>query len=158
MDEPTIAQLADLPACSADMTEADVLLIGTTAFVAYSVAGSGATGQAALVRFTSICHAVARGPSAGVFTSHPYFSNGLKDSGVQEVVSSPWIEAISSILNSEAGGESPPGIRHFVLGLKESTVDILCRGYELVGLFPSRGAALRAAVELNEGTSRAMAA
>ncbi len=146
MPRVEVVELAGLPACDANVSDASVLVQGGRAFIAYDVGGAD-RGRVALVRLEGVRHVVTEGPNDEAFHRHRFYSLGLRHYAVQEICGSPWIEEVASVLNRDGDREALRGYRHFVFALKETTVDAIARDAVAVGVFGSHREAMGAAAE-----------
>ena len=144
--KPTIVELTDLPACDANISAASTLTIGSTAFVAYDTDESRV--GSALLRFRGCLRLVAGGPNDEAFGNHPYYAHGLQHYALQEVVGSPWIREVSSILDRHGDKNRWSECRQFVLALKEDCIDVAAESAELVDVYQSHASALQAAARI----------
>lgn len=146
-----VAKLTDLPACDSCVSNASVMH-GTRlannrhlscAWIAYEV--TTPEGGVALVRLNDAAYSVANGPNDEAFHNHPFYSLGLEFYEIQEIVNSPWIEDVLTMLHKDRVFKGPGSCRHFVFALKETTVDCIAESADFVGVFPTHKAAMAAA-------------
>lgn len=146
---PKVVELTDLPHCCSNTYGASVLAHGSSVFVAYAVQDNDADFKSALLHFKRAIHVIAMGPNDEAFGNHPYYSLGLQAYTLQEIVQSPWISEVSSVLNKDGLRNWFPDARHFVLAFKETCVDVLAQSVEFTGTFHGRTAAIQHALTLS---------
>lgn len=139
-----VIECTDLPRCQPNISRASSLHMGLLGFVAYD-----AEDAVALVRFDG-CVQILAGPNDEAFHRHRYYSHGLKHYTIQELIDSPWIEELSKTLDRDGRVDQMPGMRHFVLAIKECAVDVAAELASCVGMFASHAEAMRAATALCE--------
>jgi hypothetical protein len=138
-----VVECTNLPLCEPNDSDASSLHMDRIGYVAYDTDDDGV----ALVRFDG-CVQILSGPNDEAFHHHRYYSLGLKHYTIQEIVGSPWIAELSAILDRDGSVERLPGVRHFVLALKEGSVDVAAESARSVGVFDSHQEAMRAAIAL----------
>lgn len=142
--QPRVVELTELPACEPNVSNAAALVLNGDAYVTYDT--QAPDDPIALLRFASVVTLHAPGPNDEAFHNHRWYSLGLKPYTLQEVVNSPWIDELRAQQHKDRLLCLRPGLRHFVLALKETTVDVLAVGVVLVGRFASHTEAIRSAL------------
>jgi len=140
---PRVIELTDLPRSDSNIADASVLVHRDAAFVSYDARSDP---EVALIRFDRPWRVVTNGPNDEGFHRHPYASFGLGAYAIQEIVDSPWIPDVSASHSKHGRRDWLDGCRHFVIALKETTVDVAAERVSLVGLFDSHTEAMRAAI------------
>lgn len=140
-----VVECTDLPLCQPNVSDASSLHIGQIAYVAYDTDDDGV----ALLRFDA-CVQILTGPNDEAFHRHRYYPLGLKHYTIQELVNSPWIAELSATLDRDGRVDRMPGMRHFVLALKECSVDAAAESVRCIGAFRSHSEAMRAAIAFAE--------
>jgi hypothetical protein len=97
------------------------------------------------VRLDECRYLVTGGPNDEAFLNHRFATFGLEHYRIQEVVDSPWIREVLTLLHKERKYTGPDGYRHFIFGLKECTVDCIAKTIACIGLYPDHPAAMAAA-------------
>jgi len=121
------------------------------ALVAYDV--QTPVDAVALLRFDRCLHLATNGPNDEALHRHRYFSFGLKHYTIQEILHSPWIPELSAKLDRDGREDRWPEARHFVLALKENTVDVAADSVTVIGVYPSWTAANDAASKIVKAQS-----
>lgn len=148
-----VVELTDLPACDSCISQSSTHLFGNVALVAYDV--KSPLDAVALLRFDRCLHLTTNGPNDEAFHQHRYFSLGLRLYTIQEILQSPWIPELSAKLDRDGRRDRWPEARHFVLALKENTVDVAADSVTVVGIYPSWSAANDAASKIVKAESGA---
>lgn len=152
-----VIDLTNLPACEPNTSNASVLQSfcrsethqWVCVWIAYEAKGPNWPNDddvVALVRLVRAAYVIANGPNDEALKNHRYFHLGLTLYSLQEIVNSPWIEEVLTMLDRDRTYAGPRGLRHFVFALKETTVDCIAESAEFIGLFPTHKAAMAAAL------------
>ncbi len=141
---PQIVPLRSLPQCCPNTSSAHLLIVNGDAYVSYEAVDG--RGPIAMIRFRDCRYAIAGGPNDEALHHHRFSSSGLKHYELQEVIDSPWLPEISALIDKDGERNRLAHHRHFILTLKENTVETIASTVELVGTFDSHHAALTAAL------------
>lgn len=147
-----VKELSDLPSPSTYGEETGVFHASGRALVIYEISelakSQGYAHECALVEFFGCRRVLTGGPNDEALGRHPAAKWGLHFYSIQEIVDSPMIAEQERTLHKDGKVGLHPRFRHFVLAMKEDTVDVFAKDYRLVGMFPNRPSAMTAAVEM----------
>lgn len=147
--QPRVVELHDLPPADPNTARVIPILWDRAVHVVYQVASGGEAddGPFAVVSFDGCLGFLGFGPNDEALHRHPLFEHGVKHYAIQEIVDSPWVEERARLLHKD--GDPRPfrdGQRHFLLAMKENSFECAARGYSLLGVYPSYGAARDAVI------------
>lgn len=140
--KPEVVECGQMPACDPNSSTASSLHIGTDGFVAYD-----SQADVILLKCEG-CIQIVAGPNDEAFHRHRFYALGLHHDAIQELTNSPWIQELSTTFDRDGLSDRLPGGRHFVLALKECSVDIAAKSIEAIGRYASHHDAMRAALTL----------
>lgn len=148
--KPTTVELTALPPCEPNVSTASVLTGSRSghSWISYDAQGPdwpNGNPVIALVRLDDVAQLVTDGPNDEAFHNHPFFRYGLRHYTIQELVDSPWIGMILSMLHKDRAPTNNRGRRHFIFALKETTIDCIATSATFVGYFPTHSDAMAAA-------------
>lgn len=143
---PSVVELAELPRAASCCADALAIWSGSVAYVSYEV--HSPEGRFALLRFDGTRLVVGPGPNDEAFHNHPLYQFGLQHYAIQELRHSPWIPELHGILHKDGVRPARSDLRHFVLALKECSVDVIAESVRVVGEFASCEAAMLSAVDM----------
>jgi len=141
---PSVIELSAFPVCDSNVSDAEPLRSESSAFVSYDICEP--EDSVALLRVEHCARLIDKGPNDESFHKHPCYSIGLRHYTIQEVIDSPWLADVAKTLDRDRHISHPKHLRHSVLALKETTVDIAARDIALLGVFPSHAFAMQAAL------------
>lgn len=141
---PTVVELTGLPEAASCCADAMAIWNGSVAYVSYEVRSP--EGRFALLRFDGTQLVVGPGPNDEAFHNHPHYSAGLEHYAIQELRHSPWIPVLEGIQHKGGLKPSKSDLRHFVLAMKECSVDVFAVGVRVAGEFPSHKSAMISAL------------
>lgn len=144
---PHFEELPGIPTPCSNTSSASVLVVGTDAFVAYE-RGDQADEPVTLLRFSGCRRVVTGGPNDEAIGNHRFYKFGLRFYSIQLLIDSPWIDEILKELHKDRTPAANIELQHFVLTLKEDTVDVLATTIKLAGTYSSHKTAMKAAVGL----------
>ncbi|MFO0856907.1 MAG: hypothetical protein U0640_06080 [Phycisphaerales bacterium] len=144
---PHFEVLPGLPTPCSNTSSASVLVLGTDAFVAYE-RGDQADESIALLKFSGCRRVVTGGPNDEAMGNHRFCKFGLRFYCLQLLIDSPWIDEVLKELHKDRTPAANIELHHFVLTLKEDTVDVLATTVQLAGTYSSHKAAMKATCEL----------
>lgn len=139
-----VIELTSVPRSDSNIADASVLVLRDATYISYEARTDP---EIALMRFNHPRRVITNGPNDEGFHRHPYASLGLEYYRIQEIVDSPWIAEVSASCHKDGRPDWLIGCRHFVVALKETTVDVAAEDVAFVGLFCTHAEAMRHAIE-----------
>jgi hypothetical protein len=140
---PQVVRIEGLPLCDSCVSSAHIVDLSTGVFIAYESIGDPSI---ALLFFPRVAAMLSHGPNDEAMHRHRFSGQGLQHYEIQEVLNSPWRAEVAAVNDKDGLCTKYAAKRHFVLALKEATVDILADDIVLRGLFPSVPAAMNSAI------------
>ena len=143
----SVRELTDLPAPDANISSGVLLWAGDTesAFV-YECGVSPAIKYCAVL-FTGCRWCTAGGPNDEALHRHPLYEFGLKHYTCHEVVDSPTLPRLSTMLDRDGNPHRLHQCRHFVFALKETTAEFVAHSYRMLGVDDTRASAIARAMK-----------
>jgi hypothetical protein len=144
-------EVPHVPTPSPNVSDAVVMMRDGVTMLAYG-AITGGRDHVAGVRFDDCVQVVAGGPNDEALHQHRWFSLGLRHYTIQVCSDSPWAREVLASRDKHGIAHDAHRYQHFVLALKDTTIDVLAASITHVDLAKEHPAWWQMARNLGNGT------